>query len=82
LPDGLTDLYIVLYGTGLRNHQKISAILGPLQPEVLYAGAQGLFPGLDQVNLHLEGPVGLKYLQNLQLIVDGTSSNAVSLQFQ
>jgi len=82
LPSGLTDLYIVLYGTGIRNYHNISASLGSLPLDVLYAGAQGQYPGLDQVNLHLKGPVILSSLQTLQLIVDGTNGNPVFLQFQ
>lgn len=82
LPTGLTDLYVVLYGTGIRNYKNISASLGPLPLDVLYAGAQSQYPGLDQVNLHLKGPMSLRSQQNLQLIVDGTNSNNVWLQFQ
>jgi uncharacterized protein (TIGR03437 family) len=50
--------------------------------EVLYAGAQGQYPGLDQINVHLKGPVALSELQSLRLQADGVSSNVVSLQFQ
>jgi len=82
LPSRLTDLYIVLYGTGMRNGQNVSASLGPLPLDVLYAGAQVQYPGLDQVNLHLKGPVNLTSRQNLQLTVDGMNSNTVWLQFQ
>jgi uncharacterized protein (TIGR03437 family) len=81
LPQGLTDLYIVLYGTGMRNYHNISST-GSFMPEVVYVGAQGQYPGLDQVNLHLSGPFSLSGLQSLQLQVDGALSNAVSLLFQ
>ena len=46
LPDGLADLYIVLYGTGIRNYHMISAMLGSVKADVAYAGPQGSFPGL------------------------------------
>jgi uncharacterized protein (TIGR03437 family) len=82
LPANATDLYIVLYGTPIRNYRYVAASLGALKPEVVYAGAQGQFPGLDQINLHLKAPVNLSGTQLLQLQVDGVSSNAVSVQFQ
>jgi uncharacterized protein (TIGR03437 family) len=81
LPGDLTDLYLVRYGTGIRNYQTISATLGSVRAEVVYVGAQGQFPGLDQVNLHLKGPIGLSGTQSLRLRVDGTDSNSFSLQF-
>ena len=82
LPDALTDLYIVLYGTGIRNYRSISAMVGQLPADVVYVGAQSQFPGLDQVNLHLKGPLGFSGAQSLRLQVDGAYSNSVTLQFQ
>lgn len=82
LPDRLSDLYIVLYGTGIRNYHSIHAALGSLVPEVVYVGAQGQYAGLDQVNLHLKAPVSPSGLQSLRLQVDGILSNAVSILFQ
>lgn len=66
-PGAETDqLFLVLYGTGIRNHgglERITATVGGLACTVLYAGAQGSFTGLDQVNLRLpSGPNGLATL--------------------
>lgn len=82
LPANATDLYIVLYGTGMRNYRNISASLDASKPEVVYVGAQAQFPGLDQINLHLKAPLHLSGTESLQLQVDGISSNAVSVEFQ
>jgi uncharacterized protein (TIGR03437 family) len=83
LPANLSDLYIVLYGTGIRHYGAVSASLGSFTAEVSFAGAQGQFPGLDQINLHLKGPFGgLSGLQTLQLQADGMNSNPVSLEFK
>jgi uncharacterized protein (TIGR03437 family) len=82
LPGNLTDLYIVIYGTGFRNLHSATASLGPLATDVIYAGAVAQYPGLDQMNLHIKNPTGLSGLQNLQITVDGTPSNVVNLQFQ
>ena len=54
---GVTDqLILSLYGTGIRNRTAISDIsvfIGDDKCDVLYAGPQGDFPGLDQVNVRV-----------------------------
>jgi uncharacterized protein (TIGR03437 family) len=82
LPANITGLYIVLYGTGIRNFHSISANLGPSMAAVQFAGPQPQFPGVDQVNLQFSQFAGLTGTQTLTLVVDGVSSNAVTLQFQ
>lgn len=50
------QLFLILYGSGIRHHSglaSITATIGGLNAEVLYAGPQGGFEGLDQINLHL-----------------------------
>lgn len=82
LPPNITDLYVVLYGTGIRNFHSISATLGPSMAGIQFAGPQPQFPGVDQVNLHFNQFAGLTGTQTLLLVVDGVSSNPVTLQFQ
>jgi uncharacterized protein (TIGR03437 family) len=82
LPDGVTDLYIILYGTGLRNFRNISATLGTASAAIDYVGAQAQFPGLDQVNLHFKGPLAFTGSQALILQVDGVNSNTVQIIFR
>jgi uncharacterized protein (TIGR03437 family) len=51
------QVFLILYGTGIRGIGNLSAIratIGNLSVPVLYAGAQGTFVGLDQINL---GPI-------------------------
>ncbi len=81
-PDDFTDLYIVLYGPGIRRGHNTSATLGSLKAGVDYAGAQPSFPGLDQVNVHLKGPFNLSGPQVLNLQIDGINANPVIVQFQ
>ena len=50
------QLFLILYGTGLRKHSgliNIKATIGGANAEVLFAGSQGSFDGLDQVNLKI-----------------------------
>jgi len=79
------QVYLMLYGTGIRRHSlnPVIATLGGIRVPVTYAGAQSQFPGLDQVNI---GPlpqslVG-KGAVNLVLTVDGVPANTVALNFQ
>ncbi|MBK7601951.1 MAG: hypothetical protein IPJ07_26880, partial [Acidobacteria bacterium] len=58
LPIDVSDkndqVFLLLFGTGLRYRSALSnitALVGGIPVEVLYAGAQGDFPGLDQINL-------------------------------
>jgi len=82
LPPNLTSLYIVLYGTGIRNAHFVAAALGPMYPQATYFGAQSQYFGLDQVNLVLNNPSGLTGHQSLILQADGVFSNVVDLLFQ
>ena len=82
VPNDLSSLYIVLYGTGIRNAHYIASSLGPITPQVDYFGAQPQYPGLDQVNLHVTNTSGLSGKVSLILLTDGTFSNSVDLLFQ
>jgi uncharacterized protein (TIGR03437 family) len=78
-----TDIYLVLYGTGIRGHgSEVLATLAGRPVEVLYAGPQGAFPGLDQVNLKVPLSVASAGNVEIRLTVDGTAANAVTANFQ
>ena len=47
------QVFLVLYGTGIRFRQSISASVGGVDANVLFAGAVAGFAGLDQINLSL-----------------------------
>jgi uncharacterized protein (TIGR03437 family) len=50
------QVFLILFGTGFRQRSSLSATtlsIGGVSVEVLYAGAQGDFVGLDQVNARL-----------------------------
>jgi uncharacterized protein (TIGR03437 family) len=82
---GSNQVYIVLYGTGIRRHSLnpvIATIHGTSVP-VDYAGAQSQYPGLDQINVG-PLPTSLEGAGTTDLIVtvDGVPANAVQLAFQ
>lgn len=74
-------IYVALYGTGIRSLQSLGAVSALGGAAVTYAGPQGNYEGLDQVNVQL--PNGLAgpapYTMNLQVIVNGQPSNPVTL---
>jgi len=79
------QVFLILYGTGIRNHTglaRVTAKIGGADAEVLFAGAQGGFAGLDQVNVRLPRSLKGRGEQDVVLTVDGQASNAVRLSFQ
>jgi mannan endo-1,4-beta-mannosidase len=68
---------LTLYATGLRAHEEITATLNSQPVEILYAGPQNQYPGLDQINLRL--PEALPANPILQITVDGVPANPVPL---
>lgn len=73
------QIYVSLYGTGIRNRFDYSLQAGNLYIPVLYGGPQGDSPGLDQVNFLL--PATLRGMGELpfMLIVNGIAANPVTL---
>ncbi|MFN7622049.1 MAG: hypothetical protein ACK5RS_02785, partial [Acidobacteriota bacterium] len=52
----------------------------PVAP--VYAGPQGGFVGLDQLNLRLDRTLAGRGLVDLQLAIDGTTSNVVKIHIR
>ncbi|MFN7946645.1 MAG: CAP domain-containing protein [Blastocatellia bacterium] len=74
--------FLVLFGTGVRNRtslSNVSVMIGGISTEVQFAGAQGSFTGLDQINVKL--PVSLRGRGNvdIKVNVDGQQANSVSV---
>jgi len=80
-----TPTYLELYGTGFRNPSSLSnvsvTINGATVP-LLYAGTQGGFVGLDQVDVTV--PITMRGTgeTNLVLTVDGQIANTVRVNIQ
>ncbi|MEO8100271.1 MAG: NF038129 family PEP-CTERM protein [Acidobacteriota bacterium] len=81
------ELYLILYGTGIRGRSDRSSVkvkIGGVSLPALYAGAQPSSPGLDQVNV---GPLSRAALQgkgevDVILEVEGETANTTTLYFQ
>jgi len=79
-------VYVALYGTGIHNFQGTVSATTYNAP-VTYAGPQGTYTGLDQVNIQLPRTLATAngatpYTLTLQLNVDGQMSNQVTLSIQ
>jgi uncharacterized protein (TIGR03437 family) len=71
-----------LYGTGIRFRSTLDAVrvtIGGLPAAVLYAGAQGQYIGLDQVNVAVPRELAGRGVVNVVLSVAGVSSNPVTI---
>jgi len=79
---GAQDAVLELFGTGFRGAaDKIEVRIGGVRAAVLYAGEQGSFPGLDQVNVRLPRPYPNGQVA-LELTADGVRANPVTLDLR
>ena len=79
------QLYLIFYGTGIRGRSALSAArvtIADLPADLLFAGDQGGFAGLDQVNVRLPGGLRGKGEVDLTLTVDGRASNTLRISFR
>jgi uncharacterized protein (TIGR03437 family) len=77
--------YLILYGTGIRGRSSLSEVsvtIAGVSATVLYAGPQGGFPGLDQVNVLIPQALAGSKQVDVQLKVSTDSANVVQLVFQ
>jgi uncharacterized protein (TIGR03437 family) len=71
--------YLILFGTGFRDASNLRALVNGSAVEVVYAGPQPSFPGLDQVNLLLPASLSGSGCSNVAVSSGplGLSSNTV-----
>lgn len=75
-------VYVTLYGTGIRNAKAVQAYVAGVSVPVAYAGPQGSFAGLDQINITLPQSLSGTGEASVYLIADGQISNVGSLKIQ
>ena len=77
------QVYIELYGTGIRNAKNVSGTVGGVSVPVLYWGPAPGFAGEDQVNI---GPLPQSLAGrgnvNILLTADGLAANTVNITIQ
>jgi uncharacterized protein (TIGR03437 family) len=80
--DPAEQAFLLLFGTGVRFNtglSQVSAKVGGEAVEVWYAGAQGQYTGLDQINLKLPRSLAGRGEVDVTLTVDGKAANTVRL---
>jgi len=79
------QVFLVLFGTGLRYRSSLPAVgarIGGTDAQVLFAGAQNDFAGLDQINVALPRSLAGRGEIDVALIVDGKMSNTVRISIK
>ncbi len=74
------QVFLLLFGTGFHKPSALSAVsckIGGTNAEVLYAGPQGDFVGLDQSNVRLPRSLRGRGEVDLMLTADGKTANTV-----
>ena len=74
--------FLILYGTGIKNRSALATAkitVDSLELPVEYAGAQGNYSGLDQVNVKLPASLAGRGEVKVELSVDGRIANAVKV---
>lgn len=89
IPTGPEDegdqVYLLLFGTGLKSAGPAAAVkatIGGVEAEVTYAGPQGDYKGLDQINLRLPRSLAGRGEVEVKLTVDGRAANPVRVRIQ
>lgn len=80
---GATDdqVYLLLYGTGFRGRSALNAVnvsIGGVLAEIGYAGPQGDYVGLDQINARIPRSLNGRGNITITVTVDGSAANAVT----
>lgn len=79
------QVFLALFGTGWRYNGPLtarSATIAGIPAEILYAGPQPDYIGLDQLNLRLDRQLAGKGLVDIQLTIDGLTTNLVQVRMQ
>jgi uncharacterized protein (TIGR03437 family) len=74
-------VYLVLYGTGMdaATAANTTVTVNGVNAQVLYAGTQSVFAGLDQINVLLPTSLAGKGTVEVQLTSNGVAANAVQI---
>ncbi|MDX2034243.1 MAG: hypothetical protein SF339_26445 [Blastocatellia bacterium] len=82
LTSSTEQVFLVLFGTGLRYRGTVTATAGGLDAPVLFAGAAAGFAGLDQINIRL--PYSLRGRGDVDVVVqaDRAPANTVRIRVQ
>jgi uncharacterized protein (TIGR03437 family) len=76
------QVYLTLYGTGIKNRNDLANVkvkIGGVDAQVLYAGAQGFFAGLDQINVRVPQGLSGRGTVSIEMNVEGKTGNITTI---
>jgi len=79
------QVFLIFFGTGIRFRSQLSAVtalIGGVNAQVNFAGEQGTFVGLDQVNVYLPRTLIGRGSVDMLVTVDGKAANKVRVEIQ
>jgi uncharacterized protein (TIGR03437 family) len=79
------QVFVSFYGTGIRSVSGLSGVTATISGvpmEAQFAGAQSLYPGLDQVNVKLNSSLAGKGDATVAISFDGNAANPVSIRIR
>jgi uncharacterized protein (TIGR03437 family) len=85
LDSAADNVFLTLFGTGLRNRSSLGAVsvkIGGVNVDTFYAGAQGSFVGLDQLNVLLPRSLAGRGNVVVDVTVDGVTANRLLVAIQ
>jgi uncharacterized protein (TIGR03437 family) len=77
------QVFLLLFASGIRNRSALAGVsieIGGVPVDVLYAGEQGTFSGLDQINLRLPNSLAGRGEVDVVMKVDGIAANVVRVR--
>ena len=77
-------LFLILFGTGFRYGSGLSGVtasVGGLDTDVLFAGPHSVFAGVDQINLPLDRALAGRGTVDVIIAADGQAANKVQVHF-
>ena len=78
-----TQVYLEMYGTGIRNAKNVSATVSGVNVPVFYSGGAPGYVGEDQVNIGpLPPSLAGQGSVNIVLTADGQTANTVNVTIQ
>lgn len=85
LGDGTELTVLLLFGTGIRGvgpNNVVTATVGAKAAQVTYAGVQGQYDGLDQINIKLPFSLAGNGLADVKVFVDGVPMKPVQMRIK
>ncbi len=79
------EVFLALFGTGIRGRSSlanVTAKVGMTNVEVLYAGEQGAYAGVDQVNIRLPRTLSGSGEVVIDVKVDGLAANPIKVKIK